>query len=44
MKNAMKETLIGKSDRKTASATESAASGNRYGERSGAGCLNRTAQ
>ncbi len=36
----MKETLAGESDRKTASPTESAVSGNRRRERSGADRLN----
>jgi len=42
--NAMKETLFGKGNRKAASPTESAAGGNRYRERSGAGCLNGEAE
>lgn len=37
----MKETLAGENDRKTASPTESAVSGKRYREHSGAGCLNK---
>ena len=40
----MKETLFGKGNRKAASPTESAAGGNRYRERSGAGCLNGEAE
>ncbi|MGN0401870.1 MAG: hypothetical protein ACI4HQ_06365 [Acetatifactor sp.] len=41
IKNAMKETLTEENDRKTASPTESAVSGRRYREHSGAGYLNR---
>ena len=39
--NALKETLVRENDRKTASPTESAVSGNWRREHSGAGCLSR---